>query len=256
MRPLALRRPFPYEISGLAVFRRFSKAPHTIPMPAYKCARECLDAVVKRYQEMQTYSDTGMVCDRGTSFPWCWFETHYAGPSSFRFQFVTAHPYRPLHHIRHKSVIGSNKDEAYIYQHFPRSPSELRSHKSVANAINATAGISQGTSRTIGSLLIPGTKGLSLSNLRRPRFRQSREIDGVLCHCISGINPFGGRITVWIGIDDLLLRKLIKHRFHKEEVRQNILVDQPIPSEKFNIPEPAEAVNPPMGLWFASEPRR
>lgn len=205
---------------------------------------------------MQSYSDTGVVCDRDTSFPWCWFETHYVAPRTFRFQFISAHPYRPLHHIRYKSVIGSNKDEAYIYQHFPRKPSELRSYRDVATAISATAGTSQGTSRTIGSLLISGTKGLSLKNLRRPRFRRSREIDGVLCHCISGINPSGGRITVWIGMHDMLLRKLIKHRFHREEVRRNILVDQSISVEVFEIPEPAEAIEPSMGLWFASEPRR
>jgi hypothetical protein len=125
----------------------------------------------------------------------------------------------------------------YYYKHFPRSEPKLEQSANLARLVSRATGVSQGTAHTIGKLLVADVYGFSLTDLRRPRFRRSRDFEGVTCLCISGIHPRRGRVTVWLGAKDLLLRKIIDHEFHREEVRQHIVVDQPIHEQVFDIPE-------------------
>ena len=72
--------------------------------------------------------------------------------------------------------------------------------------------------------------------LRRIRFRRSRVFDGVMCTRISGLHPRGGRYTAWFGVDDLVLRKLVRHHVKCEEVRFDIHINAEIPDARFYVP--------------------
>jgi hypothetical protein len=207
-------------------------------MPLYRNARECLSAVVERYKGISSYSDTGSVRPfGGKGLASCWFQTQYQAPSFFRYEFAKPHPYRPLRHLITRNVIGSNTEGSYYFVCYPRSEPTLEQRNSVQREISRATGVSQGTAHTIGKLLIPEVTGFSLTDLLRPRFRRFREFEGVRCFSISGIHPRRGRFTVWVGVGDLLLRKLISHSFRHEEVRSNIVLNQPIAKGVFNVPK-------------------
>lgn len=210
-------------------------------MPLFRNARECLLAVADRYAGVRSYSDIGVVRDvsklRRTS---CWFNTSYEAPRHYRFEFVTAHPFWPLRHITTRTVLGSDGTQNYYFRHFPRREPTIELSDSLLSVVGRAAGVSQGTATTIGKLLLPDLKRFPLSSMSRPRFRQSKTIEGVECFCISGIRPGRGRFTVWVGKNDLLLRRLLCHKFHLEEVRSQVVVNGPIPGAKFLAPK-AEA---------------
>ena len=207
-------------------------------MPLFRNARECLVAVVERYAELQSYSDVGVVQD--VSKPGrtsCWFNTQFESPKHYRFEFVTAHPFWPLRHVTTRTVLGSDGTINYYFRHHPRRDPTVEFSESLLSVVGRAAGVSQGTAATIGKLLLPDLKRFSLSSLSRPRFRRTQEIEGVECLCVSGIQPGRGRFTVWVGKQDLLLRRLLCHEFHLEEIRRQLLVNQPIAEALFHAPQ-------------------
>ena len=206
-------------------------------MPLFANARAWLEATVARYAALNSYSDVGVVEDISKlRRPSCWFTTQFESPALYRFEFVTAHPFWPLHHIRTKSVLGSDGQCNYYFRKFARSESTLELADSLLSVVSRAAGVSQGTATTIGKLLLPDLRRFSLAALRRPRFRANREIEGTECLSISGIWPGRGRFTVWVGKHDLLLRRLLCHEFHLSETRSQIAINQAIPKATFHVP--------------------
>ena len=206
-------------------------------MPTYNNARECLAAIASRYATLKSYADEGFVRRAGSAGPnSCWFETQFSRPSSFRFQFARPHPYPPLRHIVTKTVIGSDGITSYFCTKYPNTDPTTEIEESLAMAIAGATGISQGTAHTIGSLLVDSVGGFSLSTLKRPRFRRSREFDGQHCCRISGRHPRGGRVTIWFGSTDLLLRKVVRHWAKREEVRNNIQTQLTFDNDRFDVP--------------------
>ncbi len=211
--------------------------PRLISMPTYKNARECLSAIATRYQMLDSYIDEGFVRPFGSTGPNnCWFETQFSRPSLFRFQFTTPHPYPPLRHLVTKTVIGSDGTTPYSSTEHPGSAPKIEIEESLELAVAGATGISKGTAHTIGNLLLECVGGFSLSMLKRPRFRRSREFAGEHCGRITGIHPRGGRVTVWFSTHDLLLRKIVRHPFKREEVRKNIRIGQPPDQAAFRVP--------------------
>lgn len=206
-------------------------------MPTYKNARACLSAIATRYQVLDSYSDEGYVHPYGSTGPDdCWFETQFSRPGLFRFQFATPHPYPPLRHRVTRTVIGSDGTTPYFSITYPGAAATTDVEPSLELAVAGATGISYGTAHTIGKLLLEGVGGFSLSMLIRPRFRRSREFAGEHCGRITGMHPRGGRVTVWFGTTDLLIRKIVQHTFKREEVRTNIRIDQPLDLAVFRVP--------------------
>lgn len=206
-------------------------------MPTYKNARECLSAIVTRYQMLDSYIDEGFVRPVGSTGPNnCWFETQFSRPGLFRFQFITPHPYPPLRHQLTKTVIGSDGTTPYFATQYPDSAPKTEIDESLELAVAGATGISKGAAHTIGSLLLECVGGFSLLMLKRPRFRRSREFEGEHCGRITGIHPRGGRVTVWFGTNDLLLRKIVRQTFKREEIRRNIRINQPLNQAVFHVP--------------------
>ncbi len=206
-------------------------------MPTYCSASECISSVAERYRAIQSYSDVGIVRLIGKlNLPSCWFETHFVRPQQFRCQFIRPHPYRPLRHLQTKYIVGSDGAASYLYTQPPGSKSIFEAEEDLRIAVAGATGISSGAAHTVSELLLECVGGFSLTMLNRLHFRRARSLDGVLCHRISGRHPRGGRVVIWIGVNDLLIRKIVKHYLRHEEVRFNILANTNISLETFRVP--------------------
>lgn len=206
-------------------------------MPTFRSARDCLASVSAHYQTLPSYQDVGVVRRIGTTEPLsCWFETRFLRPTQFRFQFIRPHPYRKLRHLLTKYIAGCDGSVAYSYTEQQGAKPTVEIEENLAMAVAGATGISLGSAHTIGDLLLDCLGGFSLTRLERPRFRRSRGFDGVVCYRISGRHPYGGRVQIWIGVHDLLIRKLIHYRFRHEEVRFKIEVGALVSQELFRVP--------------------
>lgn len=200
-------------------------------------ARESLSAIVKRYRTLDSYVDDGFVRPLGSNGTnTCFFKTHFIRPGLFRFQFTRPHPYPPLRHRLTETIIGSDGVTPYFCIKYPDSALKTDIEESLELAVAGATGISQGTAHTIGNLLLECVGGFSLSMLEHPRFRLSREFAGEHCSRITGMHPVGGRVTLWFGASDLLLRKIVWYRSQCEEIRQNIRIDQTPDRAIFGMP--------------------
>jgi hypothetical protein len=195
-----------------------------LQMVQYRNAREFLKAVEAQYRALFAYSDYGFtrrtVMGRTRSVV---FETAFLAKDRFRFEFSSPHPYRKLAHRKTRDVVGLDALGPYHYSEDYDGVPSLERPDTWEIVIGGATGISSGTAHTIGVLLFEEIGGLRLVELKRPRFRRFRMIDGVRCVTISGLHPWGrGRITAWFGADDLLLRRLLRHRMKSEEMRCNV----------------------------------
>ena len=208
-----------------------------IHMPLFRNAHECLAAISEQYRSLTSYADDGFVRAFGSRGPkTCWFQTLFKQPQQFRFEFSTPHPYPPLRHIVTTSVVGTSGTAAYFASRHPRTGRSIEPVETLELAVAGATGISHGAAHTIGSLLFNSVRGFSLQMLKRPRFRAYREFGGTLCSVITGQHPRGGRITVWFGRDDLLLRKVVRHWAKSEEVRLNIRPNAEVSDSAFGAP--------------------
>jgi hypothetical protein len=141
-----------------------------------------------------------------------------------------------LRHLKAETIVGSHHGTPYLFDRTYGSAPAIETPESIDLAIACATGISSGTAHTIAALLFPEVSGFTMLDLHRIRFRRNRIIDGVLCISVSGIHPRGGRYTAWFGIHDLLLRRVVRNKFRKEELRTNIRVDHALPEALFTPP--------------------
>ena len=206
-------------------------------MPTYRNAREFLEAVVHRYRGLDSYSDVGKShrpnCRRDRL---CVFQTDFRAPSDFRFEFETRHPYRKLKHLRVRTVVGSFEGRPYYYDQSYSDEPSLEHPESLDLAVAGATGVSSGTAHTIATLLFSEASGFTLLDLKRLRFRKDRVVDAVYCKAISGLHPRGGRVTVWFGQHDMLLRRQVRVMFRTEELRTSIQVGHHVPASRLAPP--------------------
>lgn len=219
-------------------------------MPFHSSAAELLRAVVARYRALTVYADTGSVRTRG---PRGEYETRSSSArradGDFRFEFHNPHPYAKLRHRITRSVVGRAQGQAYFHVERPRSPARLTEEPDFNLAIAGATGVSHGAAHTIAKLLFDEIDGFAITDLRRPRFRGRRVIDGVDCHRITG-RHLRQRVAVFIGIEDLLIRKIVWGREETVEHRADIDITQELPADRFAVPAtpatPADMALPPM----------
>jgi hypothetical protein len=194
-------------------------------MTTYRNAREFLEAVVRTYRELDSYSDTGKShrpnCRRERL---CTFRTAFRAPTDFRFEFESPHPYRKLKDLGAKTVVGIHGANPYYFVQSYRGEKMLERPDSLDLAVAGATGVSSGTAHTIAALLFSEVSGFTLLDLKRLRFRKDRVVDGVNCKAVSGLHPRGGRWTAWFGESDLLLRRQVRVKFRTEELRTGIHV--------------------------------
>ncbi|WP_271009153.1 hypothetical protein [Paucibacter sp. B51] len=193
---------------------------HTRRSAGHASARQFLQTVLQRYAGLSEYADRGQVQSwRGREPYAIEFRTARNAAGDFRFDFDCPHPYPPLrHHISHHSL-GWVADEAYLTLGYPTAEQPLsRRFDDRGYAVAAATGISRGAAHTIAGLLFPETGGLSLLSLQRLRFRGLKQVDGVACYRITG-HWDRSRVTLLIGMQDLLLRECKEHRRRRVERR-------------------------------------
>jgi hypothetical protein len=201
-------------------------------------AVDVLRNMVRLYAAFDSYRDTGYVT---TTFAESGvvhrrsFSTLYQQPSLFRFTFFSPHPFPPLAHIMTEHVAGFDGTEGYIGRKGPEDLRAVRTVTSLKLAIARATGISSGSARTIGRLLLPDVDGLSVLDLLNPRFNPDTGVDGAICYSITAEHPKGGERELWIEKDTFLLRKIIglRETARSEEVRENIHVNETLGGRLF-----------------------
>ena len=206
-------------------------------MPTYASAKAFIAAVTATYRALPAYSDVGHIRsfrrrDRVT----CRFESSFRSPALFRFAFESPHPYRPLSHHVMRHVIGSAADGPYFFSRSYDGKARLERDEPLDMVVAGATGISRGSAHTIAALLFTEIGGFELEHLTRTRFRRNRIIGGIACKQVSGLHPAGGRITAFVGQDDLLLRKLIYARFKQEQLRYNITTELVHATQHYDAP--------------------
>jgi hypothetical protein len=206
-------------------------------MPTYRNAREFVEAVVRAYRQLDSYSDTGKShrpnCRRQRL---CVFQTDYRAPADFRFEFKSPHPNRKRRHRWAKVVVGTHDATPYYFDESYGGEQSLEGPESLDLAVAGATGVSSGTAHTIASLFFSEVSGFTLLDLKRLRFRKDRVVDGVSCKAVSGLHPRGGRWTAWFGENDLLLRRQVRVKFRTEELRTDVRVGHAFPEGAFAPP--------------------
>lgn len=204
-----------------------------------RTARDYLRRVVAHYRGLPQYQDEGLVRPLARNgIPSLWFRTDFASPKKIRFSFVRPHPFRPLHDVRTAYQIGSDGAAVYSRVKFDGRDPKLAIEDDLAKVVAEFNGVSQGTSGAIGRLLIPGVSGISIENYGRPRFCQVRTFEGVVCVTISAVHLKFGKVVLWIGAKDMLIRRAVWHRSRHQVVYRPTLPGESLTSTDFSLPGP------------------
>jgi hypothetical protein len=204
-------------------------------------AQDVLLAMHSKYAAMRSYQDRGVVL---TKFPTkqepdeLTFATFFRRPDHFRFEWTTHHPYEGLRHIRTHRVIWSNGTDAFLYSD---RDGTVKREESLRMAIAGATGVSSGAAHTISPLLMADVGGFTLPQLQRLTL-QDGECEGVQCHRIGGYHPNGEFYEVFVGVHDLLLRRVSEpdcEGVASNEFRRDIRVDESIDEQKFQFQPPA-----------------
>jgi len=205
-------------------------------MPSFSSGRALIAAVMERYRALSAYSDVGQVSTRLRNGEHVLtFETTADAGGNFRFTFQSPHPYWPLRHKVTTHIVGRAQGQSYLYSLTSSGQARLENIAELRSGVAAATGISAGAAHTIAGLLYADVGGWTFANLKRPRRRAPRVVDGVLCHRITGLQ---GRtpVVVYVGVEDLLLRKFADRKSRAVEVRRHVDVDRARPPEHFEMP--------------------
>lgn len=191
-------------------------------MATFDSARALVAAVMARYRALGAYTDEGQVSMRlGRGEHVLTFDTAADARGNFRFAFRSPHPFAPLRHRVTTHVVGRCTGQAYLYSLTPDGQARREDAASLDLAVAGATGISAGAAHTIACLLYPDVGGWTLAQLKRPRRRAPRWVEGVLCHRVTGLQ---GRtpVVLDIGVDDLLIRRLTRRKGRVVELRRCI----------------------------------
>jgi hypothetical protein len=167
-------------------------------------ARDTLMRMADVYAGVRTYVDRGVVTTtfispdqvRVSRLP---FRTAFERPDRFRYEFNDE----------------TSGDRLVIWQEAPPARLFWSVRGAVETftlpmAIAAATGISAGSALTIPRLLMPDViESWALTNLDDAAERGEELVDGVRCRRIDG-HDTAGKLTLWIGAEDLLVRRVCR----------------------------------------------
>jgi hypothetical protein len=201
-----------------------------------------LHQMAHTYSTLASYTDTGAVrvlSPGGDLFTETTFETAFARPKLFRFAWVAHHPDPRRRGLELRSVIWSDGTRAYEqYGTAYAVHSQLgkvQVAESLGMAIAGATGVSEGAAHTVPRLLMPEIEGFSLEELQTPVIVAIEDIEGTACYHIRGSHPTGGKIDIWLGNSDYLIRvvQMQLAGMLQREIRRDIRTNEPIPAAKF-----------------------
>lgn len=191
--------------------------------------------MTERYTSMQSYQDCGAVRVYSRLLPLTidlTFQTYFVRPDLFRFEWHSqSRLLRWSDGFRHYAAIWSNGDSVYTYW----NTRGLREERSLKSAVAGATGISHGSAHTVYRLLNNKVGGFTFTELQQLSKLHGQKFEGTPCHTIRGRHPRGGTYKLWIGKEDLLIRKVRSTSgiFIQEETRQEIRVNSLIPGTTF-----------------------
>jgi hypothetical protein len=173
-------------------------------------ARKLVDKIVETYGGLKSYVDTGheeTIYD-GELLSELDFETRYVAGGDFLFHYTDEDGSRDV----------ISKIDKIIQTFASYEPSPTR-YEDISLAIWALYGVSMGTSGNIPELLFGLDKKTLFDLVDLSVIKESRLEDGTKCLCLRGTNFNGEEVTLWIGKEDYLVRKIeaVVHAFGQEE---------------------------------------
>ena len=235
-----------------------------------KAAGEIINKMYAVYQNLSSYQDTGEVetvmFAEGTGIKQVMsapFKTFFQRPNLMRFEWVNISPLPQ----KSNNVLWSNGQETYTY--WPQL-GQYKKNKSLQMGIAGATGVSGGSAHTIPSMFLFQQ---NIFATLKPILLCQGKFEGIKCHVIAGNDIMNNETILWIGVDDLLLRKAEKTiKSHKgilekakkslkesgsdikipdikmpdfssviKEVHREIKINKDIPSSVFNFTPPKDA---------------
>lgn len=201
--------------------------------------------VVAKYRSLRSYEDEGVVLtysahqDRLDELH---FATAYRAPGDFRFDWVKHHPSPKLRHVERRYIAWANHQGAFTYW----DTRGIRNEPSLFMAIAASTGVSKGAITSIAGLLFESGEMLwSIEDWRALALLEPAVFEGVPCLRISSdVGRQGHRAELWIGRDDLLIRRIVKmtvdtpsgrRQPRSEEIRRQVRFDHDVPDGRFDF---------------------
>lgn len=195
------------------------------------------------YRSCSSYQDSGLVqkipSDPSDKFNiQKKFRTYFVRPDLFRFEWE-----EEIHSTQktYFYAVCKNGEETYT---FSSLSGKKRKENNLEQAISANTGVSSGGIRTVPFMLIKQERSSILNGLVNENLIGEESLDGVRCYVLKAEHEKSGKeIELWIGKNDLLLRKLIRKfssEDYWEELHKNIKLDHNIPKEIFNFKLPVE----------------
>jgi hypothetical protein len=206
-------------------------------MPSQLTASEVVQRVLSVNAKLRAYADRGFVRElfdvRRVAVT---FRTSFRRPRSFRFEFESPHPYKPLRSSASRAAIGNDKRGPYFWSSHYGGPPTMEEEESLLMAVAGATGISRGSAHTIATLLLPETGPGTLNRLRRIRKLPSSTVRGTYCLGVVGRHPAGGQVQFHVGATDFLVRKVVHRRLQHTELRR--------PTLRHRVPREAERPPP------------
>lgn len=180
-------------------------------------ARAIMDCMAKAYAECATYRDTGAVTETYFEENMTWaqqvfFSTAFVRPNRFRLEYrdQLASSSRWYLHIVHSDASG-------VRTFGDPCESGVVQEESLSTAL---AGADEAS--VVPDMLLPGKSETGAMGLFELKRLPDEESNGVACYRIDGLDGTGGRQSLWIDRQTLLLRKVAESmafdRFRTETV--------------------------------------
>ncbi|MDO9464122.1 MAG: hypothetical protein Q7J67_02350 [bacterium] len=173
------------------------------------------------YRSLASYQDTGevettmLMGGAGTKqvmkSP---FKMFFKRPNLLRFEWKSM-----MLFAQDNNILWSNGEETYTY--WPQF-GQYKKDENLQMGMAAATGVSGGSAHKIPSMLLSQNIFATLE----PIFLCKGKFDGVECHIIAGDYVMNSEIVLWIGTDDLLLRKveatMKSHKDILEKARESL----------------------------------
>jgi hypothetical protein len=190
----------------------------------------------ERYAGLQSYQDEGVLLRRlpGADFvSETKFSTFFRRPDRFRFDWTSHHPSPPLKHITTDHCIWQSVSGVHRWW-------QGRGTESVASlhlAISGAKGVSGGSSYTVPAMLLAAEPVFASERLTVQTV-QVGETEGIECHCVIAFDSQKRPYRLYIGRDDLLLRRVsssVTEGSTSDEIRRAIRTGHSIDESVFTI---------------------
>jgi RNA polymerase sigma factor (sigma-70 family) len=175
--------------------------------PADENAVMLLKRMAAAYAALGSYQDTGEVrpVDANDSVRPSTetFQTSFARPNRIRFEST-----RRLFNTTTQIIATFDGVQAATYISWARHPVQRNTGPLfLTTFVRATDGASFHIPRLLNAGAMAGS--FSLVNLGNAHLLPNADVEGVRCYALEGTHPNGNGYRLWIGCDDLLIRKIV-----------------------------------------------